>query len=217
MNSQNFNDCKQDWPTIKPCNRCCFIAGATGPTGPTGATGIQGITGPTGPTGPAGPTGIAGPQGVAGIQGVEGPTGPTGPAAGLNAYGGLYSTSSQSFQTIDDTPITVNLENEMEDYDVNQSGNTVTIIEGGIYEISYSISATLTDAGNLVVEVRNVSETIQGSTGTLTLTAGSTGTLSKSFIVDLEDGAALYLALVSTTSTQGGSVNQATLSVKLLD
>ncbi len=211
MNSHNFNDCKEDWPTIKPCNKYCFVSGATGPTG------LQGVTGPTGPTGPAGPTGEIGPQGIAGVQGVTGPTGPTGPAAGLNAYGGLYSTTSQQFQEISGTPVTVNLENEMEDYDVTLGSNTITIIEGGIYEITYNISATITDSGNLEVAVRNKDQTIEESKGTLTLSPNVTGSLSKSIILDLENDSELSLALISTTSTQGGNVTQATLSVKLLD
>ncbi len=202
MGSQNFNDCKQDWPTIPTCNKYCFVSGATGPTGSAGSTG---------------PTGATGPQGLAGLQGIEGPTGPTGPAAGLNAYGGLYSTSDQAFQEISDTPITVTLANQMEDYNVNQENNTVTIIEGGKYEISYSISATLTDSGNLVVAVRNVNQIVEGTTGTLILSPGVTGSLSKNIIVDLNDGAALSLSLISTTSSEGGNINQAALSVKLLD
>ncbi len=177
-------------------------------------------SGLVGPTGPTGPTGEQGPQGIAGIQGVEGPTGPTGPtgpAAGLNAYGGLYSTTTQAFQQLPDTPTTVELKNFMEDYDVTQNDNTITLIEGGIYEVSYSISATLTSAGNLVVAVKDKNQLVEGTTGTLNLTTGGTGTLAKSTIVKLYDGAVLSLVLISTTSADGGSINQASLSVKLLD
>jgi len=52
--------------------------GATGPTGAQGPTGSQGIQGPTGSQGPTGPTGNDGLQGIQGIQGIQGPTGPTG-------------------------------------------------------------------------------------------------------------------------------------------
>ena len=188
----------------KPDCHYCFVAGPTGARGPTG------------PTGPTGPAGEIGPQGADGAQGVPGPTGPTGPAAGLNAYGGIYSTETQDFGPIVD-PITVTLPNPMRGFDVTTGPNTITLIEGGIYEISYSISATLTEAGSLVVSVMDKNQPVVGSSGTITLEAGSTGTLSKSIIVYLFDGAVLSLSLVSSTSQQGGKINQASLSVKLLD
>ncbi len=174
---------------------------------PSGITGDQGEIGPTGATGPQGEQG---PKGDPGIEG------PTGPAAGLNAYGGLFSTTRQDFTQIQD-PLTVTLDKPMEDYRVTEANNTVTIVEGGIYEINYTVSATLNETGNLEVDVRSAGRTIDGSKAVLELTQGVTGTLAKSFIVDLTDGAALSLALVSSTSQTGGSISQATLSVKLLD
>ncbi len=242
MNAQNFNDC-DNIPFLKNCN-ACFVMGPTGPTGPAGpattsitignvTTGDPGsevvVTNrgtdteaildfviPRGIIGPTGPIGATGPQGISGLQGIEGPTGPTGPAAGLNAYGGLFSTATQTFPQ-SQTPIVVTLENPMEDYDVTDENNTVTIVEGGVYEINYTISATLKDAGNLVVAVRNVERVIDGTTATIELPANITGTLAKSVIVDLIDGAALSLAILSSTAANGGTINQATLSVKLLD
>ena len=201
MCSQSFNSCEENRP-IKPCCGCYIV------------TGISNVTGPTGPTGPRGDPGLIGP---AGTEGATGPTGPTGPAAGLNAYGGLYSTTSQTFPDVA-TPTTVIMANPMADYDVTTATpNAISIIEGGIYEVSYSISATLTDAGNLVVAVRENNETIIGSSGTIALEAGETGNLAKSLIVRLTDGSDISLALISTTATQGGTINFASLSVKLLD
>lgn len=73
-----FNDnCKDKKKKLYPCQRCCYVVGATGPTGPTGPAGIPG--GPTGPTGP---------QGIAGIPG---PTGATGPAGGVLNYADFYA------------------------------------------------------------------------------------------------------------------------------
>lgn len=196
MYQQNFDDCGGDIPS----NNCCgftFLAGVQGP---------QGSIGPTGPTGPAG----------IGTEGPTGPTGPTGPAAGLNAYGGLYSSTGESFQTIP-APTTVTLANPMESYNVTQANNAVTIIEGGNYEVTYTVSATLVDGGDIVVSLRGNNVPIEGSMGTITVPQGGTGNLSKSVITDLEDGSAVSLALMSTTSAGGGTINFASISVKLLD
>ncbi len=201
MGTQNFNCCDQE-KLSKLCCGYCYIAGPTGPTG------VMGPTGPMGPMGPAGDPGPAGPQGI---------EGPEGPAAGLNAYGGLYSTSTQAFQKIQDDPITVTLDTPMEDYDVTAESNAVKIIEGGIYEVTYVITATLAEAGELVVGVKENDKDVVGSKGTIKLEDAGTGVVAKSFIVRLKDKSSITLALLSATTEQGGTVNQASLSVKLLD
>ncbi|WP_139365416.1 Gly-Xaa-Xaa repeat protein, partial [Bacillus cereus] len=132
--------------------------GATGPQGiqgPTGATGI-GVTGPTGPsggppgpTGPQGPqgnTGATGPQGVQGPAGatgatgigVTGPTGPTGPSfpvATIVVTNNIQQTVLQFNNFIFNTAINVN-------NIIFNGTDTVTVINGGIYVISVSISTT---------------------------------------------------------------------------
>ncbi|WP_412839948.1 Gly-Xaa-Xaa repeat protein [Bacillus paranthracis] len=129
--------------------------GATGPQGvqgPTGATGI-GVTGPpgpsggppgpTGPQGPQGNTGATGPQGIQGPAGatgigVTGPTGPTGPSfpiATIVVTNNIQQTVLQFNNFIFSTAINVN-------NIIFNGTDTVTVINGGIYVISVSISTT---------------------------------------------------------------------------
>ncbi len=228
MKAQNVNCNGQD-KKHNPCCPPCMLIGPTGPRGlpgeigptgpageigPIGLQGLPGPTGATGPTGPMGPTGEIGPAG--GPTGPTGPTGPMGPAAGLNAYGGLYSTVSQPFGQIPDTPITVNLDTNMEDFDITGDSNAIQIIEGGIYELTYTITATLNDPGNLVVGAMQNDKVINGSLGTITLEEPGMGIMAKSIIVRLIDKSLISLALISTTTT-GGTINQASLTLKLLD
>ncbi len=196
MKSQNFN-CNDQDKIFKPCCGPCYVMGPTGPIGPTGPQGE------TGPIGPAGPQGEAGPQGT---------QGPTGPAAGLNAYGGLYSTSAQTFQT-QDVPITVELDTSMEDFDVTGESNAIQIVEGGIYEITYIVTATLGEAGDISFAVKENDKNIVGTTTTLTFTEAGTRIIAKNSIVKLLGKSSVYLVLLS--ATQNGTINQASLSVKL--
>ncbi|WP_270406434.1 Gly-Xaa-Xaa repeat protein [Bacillus paranthracis] len=121
-------------------------AGATGATGPqgvqgntgaTGATGPQGIQGPAGATGATGPQGVQGPTGATGI-GVTGPTGPTGPSfpiATIVVTNNIQQTVLQFNNFIFSTAINVN-------NIIFNGTDTVTVINGGIYVISVSISTT---------------------------------------------------------------------------
>ncbi|WP_242319465.1 Gly-Xaa-Xaa repeat protein [Bacillus cereus group sp. BfR-BA-01349] len=117
-----------------------------GPTGPTGPTGPQGNTGATGPTGPQGNTGATGPQGIQGPTGatgatgigVTGPTGPTGPSfpiATIVVTNNIQQTVLQFNNFIFSTAINVN-------NIIFNGTDTVTVINGGIYVISVSISTT---------------------------------------------------------------------------
>ncbi len=200
MNEENFDKCVQE-KILKPCCSPCYVLGPAGPRGSIGPTG------PTGPIGPTGPAGIPGPQGE---------VGPTGPAAGLNAYGGLYSTSAQAFQK-QQNPITINLDNPMQDYDVTGDNNAIQIIEGGIYEVTYTLTATLNEAGNLVVGVKENDKDVVGSSSTITLTEAGTGMIANNIIVRLIDKSLISLAILPTTTVSGATINQASLSVKLLD
>ncbi|PGL92146.1 collagen-like protein, partial [Bacillus cereus] len=112
--------------------------GATGPQGPqgnTGATGPQGIQGPTGATGATG-IGVTGPTGPSG--GPTGPTGPTGPSfpiATIVVTNNIQQTVLQFNNFIFSTAINVN-------NIIFNGTDTVTVINGGIYVISVSISTT---------------------------------------------------------------------------
>ncbi|KIP24373.1 Gly-Xaa-Xaa repeat protein [Bacillus thuringiensis] len=141
-------------------------AGATGATGPqgvqgntgaTGATGPQGVQGNTGATGATGPQGIQGPTGATGATGIgvtgptgpsggptgpsggpTGPTGPTGPSfpvATIVVTNNIQQTVLQFNNFIFSTAINVN-------NIIFNGTDTVTVINGGIYVISVSISTT---------------------------------------------------------------------------
>ncbi|PFF78684.1 Gly-Xaa-Xaa repeat protein [Bacillus thuringiensis] len=131
-------------------NSASFIQGPTGPTGPAGATGATGATGPRGNTGATGPQGIQGPTGATGATGIgvtgptgpsggpTGPTGPTGPSfpiATIVVTNNIQQTVLQFNNFIFSTAINVN-------NIIFNGTDTVTVINGGIYVISVSISTT---------------------------------------------------------------------------
>ncbi|PFA99952.1 collagen-like repeat preface domain-containing protein [Bacillus anthracis] len=131
--------------------------GATGPQGPAGATGPQGIQGPAGATGatgaqgaqgPAGATGATGPQGPQGVQGVQGPAGATG-ATGATGPAGtpipvtIAAIGNSNAQTISPgMNIQFNQVFEINNIDFNDTTDTLTVLETGVYDISFSASTT---------------------------------------------------------------------------
>ncbi|WP_460282592.1 Gly-Xaa-Xaa repeat protein, partial [Bacillus luti] len=114
--------------------------GAQGPQGPQGNTGAQGPAGATGAQGPQGPQGNTGAQGPAGATGatgigVTGPTGPSFPVATIVVTNNIQQTVLQFNNFIFSTAINVN-------NIIFNGTDTVTVINGGIYVISVSISTT---------------------------------------------------------------------------
>ncbi|ATI60876.1 Gly-Xaa-Xaa repeat protein [Bacillus cereus] len=108
--------------------------GATGVTGATGPQGVQGNTGSTGPQGIQGPTGATGATGI-GVTGPTGPTGPSFPIATIVVTNNIQQTVLQFNNFIFSTAINVN-------NIIFNGTDTVTVINGGIYVISVSISTT---------------------------------------------------------------------------
>ncbi|PER54550.1 collagen-like repeat preface domain-containing protein [Bacillus thuringiensis] len=126
------------------------VQGNTGATGATGPQGVQGNTGATGPQGVQGNTGATGSQGIQGPTGatgatgigVTGPTGPSGgptgpsfPVATIVVTNNIQQTVLQFNNFIFSTAINVN-------NIIFNGTDTVTVINGGIYVISVSISTT---------------------------------------------------------------------------
>lgn len=109
-------------------NSASFIQGPTGPTGPAGATGATGATGPQGAQGNTGATGI-------GVTGPTGPSGPSFPIATIVVTNNIQQTVLQFNNFIFSTAINVN-------NIIFNGTDTVTVINGGIYVISVSISTT---------------------------------------------------------------------------
>ncbi|WP_340031814.1 Gly-Xaa-Xaa repeat protein [Bacillus tropicus] len=129
-------------------------AGATGATGPQGPQGVQGPAGATGATGaqgaqgPAGATGATGPQGPQGVQGVQGPAGATG-ATGATGPAGtpipvtIAAIGNSNAQTISPgMNIQFNQVFEINNIDFNDTTDTLTVLETGVYDISFSASTT---------------------------------------------------------------------------
>ncbi|ENQ3109947.1 Gly-Xaa-Xaa repeat protein, partial [Bacillus cereus] len=122
--------------------------GAQGPAGATGATGAQGAQGPAGATGATGPQGVQGPAGATGPQGIQGPAGATG-ATGATGPAGtpipvtIAAIGNSNAQTISPgTNIQFNQVFEINNIDFNDTTDTLTVLETGVYDISFSASTT---------------------------------------------------------------------------
>ncbi|OUB16670.1 hypothetical protein BK704_04585 [[Bacillus thuringiensis] serovar konkukian] len=96
----------------------CLGGGATGATGPQGPAGAQGATGPQGPQGAQGPAGTPIPVTIAAI-------------------------GNSNPQTISPgTNIQFNQVFELTNIAFNDTSDTLTILETGVYDISFSASTT---------------------------------------------------------------------------
>ncbi len=117
-------------------------SGATGANGAQGAQGPAGATGATGAQGAQGPAGATGPQGPQGIQGPAGATGATGPA-GTPIPVTIAAIGNSNAQTISPgTNIQFNQIFEINNINFNDTADTLTILETGVYDISFSASTT---------------------------------------------------------------------------
>ncbi|MGG0278142.1 Gly-Xaa-Xaa repeat protein [Bacillus pacificus] len=117
-------------------------AGAQGATGPQGPAGAQGATGPQGPAGAQGATGPQGPQGAQGATGPQGPQGAQGPA-GTPIPVTIAAIGNSNPQTISPgTNIQFNQVFELTNIAFNDTSDTLTILETGVYDISFSASTT---------------------------------------------------------------------------
>ncbi|WP_176283047.1 Gly-Xaa-Xaa repeat protein [Bacillus thuringiensis] len=125
--------------------------GATGPQGPQGAQGPAGVQGATGPQGPAGATGATGAQGPAGATGATGAQGPAGATGATGAQGPagtpipvtIAAIGNSNPQTISPgTNLQFNQVFELTNISFNDTSDTLTILETGVYDISFSASTT---------------------------------------------------------------------------
>lgn len=128
--------------------------GATGATGPQGPAGAQGATGPQGPQGAQGPAGVQGPAGATGATGAQGPAGATGATGAQGATGAtgpagtpipvtIAAIGNSNPQTISPgTNLQFNQVFELTNISFNDTSDTLTILETGVYDISFSASTT---------------------------------------------------------------------------
>lgn len=101
--------------------------GATGATGPQGATGAQGVQGPAGATG------------ATGAQGATGATGPAGTPIPVT----IAAIGNSNAQTISPRMnIQFNQVFEINNINFNDTTDTLTVLETGVYDISFSASTT---------------------------------------------------------------------------
>ncbi|HHX9909875.1 TPA: Gly-Xaa-Xaa repeat protein, partial [Bacillus cereus] len=98
--------------------------------------------GPAGATGATGPQGIQGPAGATGAQGATGATGATGPA-GTPIPVTIAAIGNSNAQTISPgMNIQFNQVFEINNIDFNDTTDTLTVLETGVYDISFSASTT---------------------------------------------------------------------------
>ncbi|MDM5266484.1 Gly-Xaa-Xaa repeat protein [Bacillus wiedmannii] len=126
----------------------CLGGGAAGATGPQGPAGAQGATGPQGPAGAQGATGAQGPAGAQGATGAQGPAGAQG-ATGAQGPADtpipvtIAAIGNSNPQTISPgTNIQFNQVFELTNISFNDTSDTLTILETGVYDISFSASTT---------------------------------------------------------------------------
>ncbi|MEE3948421.1 Gly-Xaa-Xaa repeat protein [Bacillus wiedmannii] len=114
----------------------CLGGGAAGATGPQGPAGAQGATGPQGPAGAQGATGAQGPAGAQGATGAQGPADTPIPVT-------IAAIGNSNPQTISPgTNIQFNQVFELTNISFNDTSDTLTILETGVYDISFSASTT---------------------------------------------------------------------------
>lgn len=122
------------------------VAGVNGPTGPTGANGIDGPTGPTGaPSSVTGPTGSTGPTGPS-VTGPTGSIGPTGPGGTIAQWGSFYDTTTQTAaSTTVANPVNFNNTDPASTGVSIVSGNQITFVLPGTFNLQYSLQAVNAD------------------------------------------------------------------------
>lgn len=142
-----------------------------------------GTIGPTGPQGPAGATGAQVAQGTQGPAGATGATGPSGTPLPVT----IAAIGNSNPQTISPgTNIQFNQVFELNNLIFNDTSDTLTILETGVYDISFSASTTFPGSSpfgfgisfNGQPPTRNFSTNVIGSAVSfstiVTLTAGTT-------------------------------------------
>lgn len=188
--------------------------GTTGPTGATGPTGLQGIQGLTGPTGPQGLTGATGPTGTTGA------TGPTGPTAGLNAYGGKYSTAPQTLNLTLGGSTQIPLPSSSPNLNTTYTpANSITVTQAGTYEINYFSNVSVAIATTITQAVRINGTNIPSTVISRVLSVGVGSIYNGSTIVTLAAGDVIDMALSALLAvgvTLGSGLN-ASLSIKKIN
>lgn len=147
----------------------------------------------------------------------QGPTGPTGPASGLLVYGGKYNNTSSNISlgigTQSQVPLPVSMPNLNTTY---TPVNSITVNQGGTYEINYYTNVSVAIGTTLTLAVRANGTNIQQTIVSRTLSVGTSSVYSGSVLVQLSANTIIDMA-VSALVAVGvtlGSGTTATLTVK---
>lgn len=147
----------------------------------------------------------------------KGPTGPTGPSSGLSVYGGKYNNTSSTISlgigTQTQVPLPLTLPNQNTTYTTT---NSITVQQGGVYEINYSTNLSVALGTTLTLAVRANGTTIPSTVTTKTLPVGTSSIYSGSTIVQLQANTVVDMtisALIAVGVTLGNGTN-ATITVK---
>jgi len=166
------------------------------------------------------PQGPTGPTGSQGLTGATGPTGPRGESGGLTAYGGRYSTVSQTLNLTIGAATQIPLATTTPNSNVTYTtANSITISSAGVYEINYFSNMTAAVATTVTMAVRSNGTNIPATVTSRALSVGVSSIYSGSVIVNLPAGATIDLAmsaLIAVGITLSTGVN-ATLTVKKLN
>ena len=179
------------------------------------------IKGPKGDKGDKGENGQPGLEGPKGEKGEPGPMGPAG-AALLSAYGGKYNNMTKQLDTqVVGTWVQVPLVETMDNINiVNTEENSIKLEQDGIYELTYSLNFTGSQATLITSMVRKNSVMIASTVIAKQIVTNATTSVYCSTIVTLSADDVLDIALSATDNnvmvTFGTGIT-ASLSVKKLD
>lgn len=146
----------------------------------------------------------------------QGPTGPTGPS-GLSVYGGKYNNTSSTISlgigTQTQVPLPLNLPNQNTTYTPT---NSITVQQGGIYEINYFTNLSVAIGTTLTLAIRANGTNIPSTVTTRALSVGTSSVYSGSTIVQLQANTIIDMtisALIAVGVTLNNGTN-ATITVK---
>lgn len=146
----------------------------------------------------------------------QGPTGPTGPSNPV-VYGGKYNSATGNISLGVGTQTQIPLSNAMPNSNTSySSANSITVNQGGVYEINFYTNVSVAIGTTLTLAVRNNGVNIASTVISRSLSVGSSSIYSGSVIVNLNSGSSIdmaFSALVAVGVTLGSGVN-ASLTVK---
>ncbi|MCH5148992.1 MAG: hypothetical protein J1G05_06530 [Clostridiales bacterium] len=137
----------------------------------------------------------------------------------MAAYGGLYSTSTDTVELTEDTPVNLTLGSQMPVLNETYGTNSITVDEDGDYEINYGLLGSVDPASTITLSV-NVNGTPEPS-GVISqdFITGTARSMNGSTIVSLNAGDEITLTAegsATTTLTPLDNVNSY-LTVKKLN